>query len=87
MTQSPVSVDKKTTDTPEASPVKHPALLLTATALDTTWRVIFPGLVGVVGGLLLDKAWHTTPWVMIVGIVLGVALSAYLVYRQLKTVK
>jgi len=88
MTQSPVSADKKTTDTPDKprGKVAKPALLMTTTALDTTWRVILPGTAGVVGGLVLDRTWNTTPLFMIIGLVLGIALSAYLIYRQFKAV-
>jgi F0F1-type ATP synthase assembly protein I len=62
----------------------HAVLLLATTALDATWRTIVPGVVGTVLGLLADHALHTTPFIMIAGLVLGMALSALLIYRLLK---
>lgn len=38
-------------------------------------------------GLLADKRLHTTPWLMIIGIVLGSLIAGVLVRRQLKEVK
>jgi len=38
-------------------------------------------------GLLADKQFHTTPWIMILGIVLGVILAYVLVRRQIKEVQ
>lgn len=62
----------------------HAVLLLATTALDTTWRTLVPGIVGTVLGLWVDHALHTTPFVMIAGLVLGIALSALLITRQFK---
>lgn len=38
-------------------------------------------LVGLVGGLLLDKLLHTAPAFLIVGVLLGFGVSFYLTYR------
>lgn len=38
-------------------------------------------LVGVLGGLFLDRLLHTTPLFLIVGILLGIAAAALGVYR------
>jgi F0F1-type ATP synthase assembly protein I len=49
---------------------------------------MFVPIVGLtVLGLLADKQFHSTPWIMIVGIVLGVILAYVLVRRQLKEVQ
>ena len=74
-------------ETPQGSKAKtttQAVLLLGTSALDTTWRVLVPGIVGTILGLILDHTWHTTPFVMIAGLVLGIALSVVLVIKQLK---
>jgi ATP synthase protein I len=38
-------------------------------------------LVGILGGLFLDRMLHTTPLFLIVGILLGIAAAALGVYR------
>jgi F0F1-type ATP synthase assembly protein I len=86
MGESPRPKLMNTSDTTTTRP-SNAVLLLTATALDTTWRTLIPGIAGLVAGLFLDRAWHTTPWLMIVLLVLGMALSVYLVYRQFKGVQ
>jgi F0F1-type ATP synthase assembly protein I len=54
------------------------------TALDTTWRMAIPILSGFILGLVADKTWGTTPWIMILGLILGIGLSALLITKQLK---
>lgn len=66
---------------------RSPVFLLATTALDTTWRTLVPGIAGTVLGLLADHAWHTTPFVMLIGLIIGIALSAFLIYQQFKAVK
>jgi len=66
---------------------KSAALLLVGTALDTTWRTLAPGIIGLLIGLWIDRTWHTVPLMMVVGLLLGMALSAVLIYQQLKAVK
>ncbi len=77
---------QKHTDTTTTRPSRA-VLLVTATALDTTWRTIVPGVTGVALGLWLDRMWRTTPWLMIIGLVAGIALSAVLIYRQITAVQ
>jgi len=38
-------------------------------------------------GLVIDKQLHTTPWIMILGIVLGTLTAGLLVRRQIKEVR
>ena len=79
MGESPQEMKTKTT--------AQAVLLLATTALDTTWRTLVPGIVGTVGGLLLDHALHTTPFIMVAGLVLGIALSVLLVTKQFKALQ
>ena len=65
----------------------HAAFLLITTALDTTWRTLVPGIVGTILGIVLDHMWHTIPLFTIIGLVLGIALSALLIARQFKAVR
>lgn len=74
--------DKKPTP-PDTSTV----VLLLGTIGDTTWRMFVPTIGLTVLGLLIDKQLHTTPWIMILGIILGTLLAAILVRRQLKEVQ
>jgi F0F1-type ATP synthase assembly protein I len=62
-------------------------LLLATTALDTTWRTLIPGIVGTVLGIMLDHAVHTVPIFTIIGLVLGITLSGFLIYQQFKGLK
>lgn len=70
----------------ETKTTTQAVFLFAMTILDTTWRVLVPGIAGTSLGLVLDHTWHTTPFVMIAGLVIGVALSAVLVMRQLKAI-
>jgi hypothetical protein len=73
--------DKKPTP-----PEKSTVILLLGTIGDTTWRMFIPTIGLTVLGLLADKQFHTTPWIMVVGIILGTLLAAALVRRQIKKV-
>lgn len=68
-------------------PDRSTVILLLSTMADTTWRMFVPIIGLAVGGLLLDKQFHTTPVLMIIGIVLGIILAAVLVRRQLLSVQ
>lgn len=61
--------------------------VLFVTALDTTWRVFVPTLVGVFLGIALDDWWHTAPFVTISCLILGIILSTMLIIRQLTNVR
>ena len=74
--------DKKPTP-PDASTV----ILLLTTIGDTTWRMFIPTIGLTVLGLLADKSFHTTPWLMSVGIVTGSYIAYVLVKRQMKKVQ
>jgi F0F1-type ATP synthase assembly protein I len=79
MGESPQGLKTKTTT--------QAVILLAMTGLDATWRTLVPGIVGTVLGLLADHALHTTPLITITGLVLGIAISAYLIYRLFKGTK
>jgi Flp pilus assembly protein TadB len=68
-------------------PDESTVVLLLGTIGDTTWRMFVPTIGLTILGLLADKWLHTTPWIMVVGIVAGALLAALLVLRQIKKVK
>lgn len=61
--------------------------LMFATVGDTTWRLFIPTIGGTLLGLWADKSWHTTPWLTVVGIVLGSTIAIWLVYLQIKKIR
>lgn len=82
MSTSPDSRDDK-----PAPPDKSTVILLLGDIGDTTWRMFVPTIGLTVIGLLADKQLHTTPWMMIVGIIVGTFLAYKLVQRQIKKVQ
>lgn len=57
-----------------------------AQALSLAWElgytITVPLVVLALGGRLLDRAWGTSPWLFVAGIVLSIAISTWLVYRK-----
>jgi Putative F0F1-ATPase subunit Ca2+/Mg2+ transporter len=68
-------------------PKSSTVILLLLTMGDTTWRMFVPTIGLMVLGLLADQWLHTKPWIMIVGLVVGIALAAMLIKSQFKKVK
>ncbi|HMI09779.1 MAG TPA: AtpZ/AtpI family protein [Candidatus Saccharimonadales bacterium] len=62
-------------------------ILLLLTMGDTTWRMFVPVIGLLVLGLFVDQWLNTKPWIMIIGLILGVGLAALLVKRQFNKVK
>lgn len=63
------------------------AILMLATIADTTWRMFVPIIGLLVLGLLADKQLKTTPWLMIIGLVCGIAVTTLLIRRQFQAVR
>lgn len=78
------SKDQSETSAPRA---KSPAILMFATAADTTWRMFVPIIGATIFGLWIDKFLHTTPWLLVVCMVIGITLASILVLKQLQKVK
>lgn len=68
-------------------PNKSTVILLLMTMADTTWRMFLPIIGLTIIGLLADKWLHSTPWIMIIAMAIGIALAALLVRQQLQRVK
>lgn len=83
-----MSASPKNSDESPVPPNQESTVILMLTTMaDTTWRMFVPTVGFTIGGLLLDKAFATTPWIMIAGIVVGIAIAIWLVKLQMKKVK
>lgn len=81
MSQSPKG-KSKTTKQPQSA-----AILLTLTALDTTWRTFVPIIGGTIGGVAIDRSFHTTPIFTTILLIAGVVIATLLVLKQLRDVR
>lgn len=63
---------------------KSPASVLFLSIADTTWRMFVPTIGCLLLGRLADNSWNTKPFGMMIGIVMGIAISGYLIKRQLE---
>lgn len=67
-------------------PVKNPALLLTMTALDTTWRTFVPVIGGTILGVAIDNRFDLSPITTIIGLIVGIVIAGLLIKKQLEDV-
>ena len=74
-------------DEENVPPNSSTVILLLLTIGSTTWRLFVPSIGFTVIGLLLDKQFKTTPWIMTLGIIIGATVAALLIRSQLKKVK
>lgn len=47
------------------------------------WNIALPLAVLALLGRWLDKKWGTTPWLLISGMILAIAVSSYLMYKKM----
>jgi len=50
------------------------------------WQIALPIVLFGLIGRWLDKKWETSPWLLLVGILLAISVSGYLVYRETKKI-
>lgn len=62
------------------------AFILLSTAADTTWRMFVPTLGGTLLGLWLDDENNTEPLYGIIGLFIGIIITAFLIRQQYKQV-
>lgn len=62
-------------------------LAFVATIADTTWRMFVPSVGFTLLGVWADSQWNTKPWLMTLGIVVGVASAYLLVAKQIAKLK
>ncbi len=67
-------------------PDKTTVILLLSTIGDTTWRMFVPTIGFTILGVLADRQFNMKPWMTGLGIVVGVAIAALLIRRQLQKV-
>ena len=61
--------------------------IMMQTIIGTTWRMFVPSIGLMLVGLWADLMLHTKPWLMFVGIIMGLATSAALIYQQIRFIK
>lgn len=78
-------------DTPVTDGQKPPSAdtiaVILGTIGDTTWRMFVPSIGFTLLGVWADSAFDTKPWLMVVGIAVGVAGAVLLVKKQLDGLK
>ena len=63
------------------------ATIMMQTIIGTTWRMFVPSIGLMLVGLWADLVLHTKPWLMVAGIIVGLATSALLIYQQTRFIK
>ena len=71
----------------QSPPTLQPVILLLGTMADTTWRMFVPTIGGLLLGFWADASWGTRPWLTILGLILGTAITALLIRKQLRSVQ
>ncbi|MDB5164195.1 MAG: hypothetical protein JWS12_813 [Candidatus Saccharibacteria bacterium] len=75
---------KPTTKGEKTPPSTWDGWVVALQLLDTTWRVALPILLLSYGGTRLDRHWHSTPLLSLIGFFVSLPLAVLLVYRQIK---
>jgi F0F1-type ATP synthase assembly protein I len=78
------SAAAKDSDDKPTPPEKSTVVLLFMIAADTTWRMFVPTLGGTLIGLWAESQWHIKPWGGIIGLMIGIAITAVLIRQQYK---
>ncbi|HEY9584914.1 MAG TPA: AtpZ/AtpI family protein [Candidatus Paceibacterota bacterium] len=55
-----------------------------ALAGELGYTIAIPIVILALLGRVADKAWGTAPWLMLLGIILSIAASSYLIYKKVK---
>lgn len=81
---------KKAADHPTPTPKTDTASFTLGGAalqlLDTTWRIAVPVIILAAIGIVLDKHFHTAPWMTLGGMAIGFGIAGLLVKRQIDKV-
>ena len=71
-------------DSKESGKTGTPTALFFSMGVDMSWRLALGVLIPVIGGAELDKTLKTSPWLLVVGLLLATALSTLTIRRTLK---
>ena len=82
MDKKPHQGDSQPTGAASSSSVS--AMAIVGTMADTTWRIFVPTVGLMLLGVWADRTCGTKPWLMIIGLAIGVACAVALVRRQIR---
>lgn len=55
-------------------------------ALELGWSIAIPLVIFAMAGRFADKVLGTTPWLFLVGLLVSIAISVYLIHRKVKNI-
>lgn len=73
--------------TPSHKPDRATTVALLVTFGDTTWRMLVPSAAFVGAGIYGDLHLGTRPWLTLVGVLVGLGVSALLIKQQIGKIK
>ncbi len=76
-------VSQNLTDGQKTPPTKSSTVIF-LTMADTTWRMAVPSAGCTLLGYWCDGKLHTTPWLLLVGSIIGLIIAGFAVRSQLK---
>lgn len=82
-----MTTDSKKPDTAEGDHASDSAIVIFGTLADTTWRMFVPSVGFTLFGVWLDSLWGTKPWLMGLGIIVGIFGAYLLVAKQMKSAR
>lgn len=68
---------------PKTPPEKSSTVVF-MTMADTTWRMFVPGIGGTFLGIWADRTFGTTPWLLLLGALIGLIIAGVAVRLQYK---
>lgn len=77
--------DTSSKDVKKIPPEDHPTVIL-MTIADTSWRMFVPSFGGTLLGVWLDGTFGTSPWLLFLGIIVGILVAVTAVILQLKKI-
>lgn len=74
---------KKLSAEPSGQTSRSPIVTVVSDGANTTWRMFVPTIGLMLAGIKIDQHFGTTPWMMIIGLLLGSIIATLLVKRLL----
>jgi F0F1-type ATP synthase assembly protein I len=82
-----MSKTQQPTIDPAPQPSRSAVILMLKTFADTTWRMFVPPFGGLGIGFWADTQYHTGPWGMLAGVILGCWTTLWLIVIQIKRIR